>query len=467
MKLKDHKFSYDREKMIAKTKESPSWVHFGCGNIFRAFPARLAESLIGKGLIDKGIIAVEGYDKEIIDKIYLPNGNISLLVTLSEKVQETIIGSVAEALTFENIERLKEIFSAPSLAMLSFTITEKGYSSEEYMAKITGLIYVRFQCGAPPIAMLSMDNCSNNGDVLKRAVIKAAEKYGDDNFISYIEKLSFPLTMIDKITPRPDGSLAKALSLKGWEDMEIVVTEKGTYIAPFVNAEECEYLVIEDAFPCGRPPLDKAGAIFTDRETVTKCEKMKVGACLNPLHTALALFGCLLGFNKISDEMADNDFRLLAERVGAEGLPAVDDPVVLKPEEFISDVLTRRLPNPNIPDSPQRIATDTSQKLSVRFGKTLNFYGEKAKDLTFIPLVIAGWLRYLKAVDDNGNKFTLSPDPLSDDLFGKTPGEILKMKEIFGVDLYEIDIAEKILEYYDRMCQGTGSVRRTIHEKVY
>ena len=56
---------------------------------------------------------------------------------------------------------------------------------------------------------------------------------------------------------------------------------------PFVNAETTEYLVLEDAFPNGRPPLERAGVYFTDRATVEKAEKMKVGTCLNPLHLSL------------------------------------------------------------------------------------------------------------------------------------------------------------------------------------
>ena len=466
MKLKDHKFSYDREKMISKTKLNPSWVHFGCGNIFRALPARCVQALIEQGLTETGIIAVEGYDEEIIEKIYRPNDNISLLVTLNSAAEETIIGSVAESLTFKNLKRLKQIFSAPSLSMVSFTITEKGYTSEKYMEQVTDLLYSRFKSGGGPFAMVSMDNCAGNGDVLKNSVLKTAGKYGSE-FISYIESLSFPLTMIDKITPRPDESLAEELTNEGWENIYPIVTEKSTYIASFVNAEECEYLVIEDDFPNGRPCLEKSGIIFTDRQTVIRCEKMKVGACLNPLHTALAVFGCLLGFEKISDEMADEDLCRLAKCIGMEGLPAVEDPGVLAPEKFISDVLTRRLPNPNIPDSPRRIATDTSQKISVRFGGTLKYYGKMVRELTFIPLVIAGWLRYLNGLDDNGNKFELSPDPLLLELLSKTPEEILKMKDIFGVDLYEIGLVEKILDYYSELTKGPGSVRRTIHEKLH
>lgn len=468
MKLKDHNFNFDRAKMLAETKQAPTWVHFGCGNIFRALPARCAQTLLEQGLTKTGIIAVEGYDDEIVQRIYRPNDNISLLVTLKAdgSAEETVIGSVAESLTFDDGERLGQVFAAPSLSLVSFTITEKGYASEKYMEQVTALLYRRFKSGGGPLAMVSMDNCSNNGDALRAAVLKAAAKY-EGEFVSYIEALSFPLTMIDKITPRPDEALAEKLRGEGWEDMRPVVTGKSTYIAPFVNAEECEYLVIEDDFPLGRPPLEKSGMILTDRQTVIRCEKMKVGACLNPLHTALAVFGCLLGFGKISDEMADGDLRRLAEGVGREGLPAVESPGVLTPEGFINDVLTRRLPNPNIPDSPQRIATDTSQKIPVRYGGTLKHYGEAARELTFIPLVIAGWLRYLKGIDDSGNKFELSPDPLLYELSGKAPEEILKMKDIFGADLCEIGLAEKILEFYSELSKGPGSVRRVLHEKVY
>ena len=86
---------------------------------------------------------------------------------------------------------------------------------------------------------------------------------------------------------------------------------------------------------------------------------MKVCTCLNPLHTALAVFGCLLGFEKISDEMQDEDLRRMVEIIGyREGLPVVTDPGIIKPQDFIDTVVKVRIPNPFIPDTPQRIATD-------------------------------------------------------------------------------------------------------------
>src|SRR5699024_1963002 len=118
--------------------------------------------------------------------------------------------------------------------------------------------------------MVSMDNCSHNGERLAHAMevfAKGWEENGlaDRGFYSYVctsGKVTFPWTMIDKITPRPSDDVQKILEADGLEGMTPVVTKKHTYAAPYVNAEESQYLVIEDAFPAGRPPLEKAGIIF-------------------------------------------------------------------------------------------------------------------------------------------------------------------------------------------------------------
>ena len=220
-------------------------------------------------------------------------------------VEKTVIGSVAETLILDcnkenEFVRLKEIFSADTLQMASFTITEKGYKltdavgniddtvsadfktgpeqPKSYIGKVTALLYARFKAGGKPIAMVSMDNCSHNGDKLQEAVLQfvkawTAAGFCEPAFADYAssrDKVSFPWTMIDKITPRPDNAVMEILKSDGIEAISPEVTSKHTYIAPFVNAEKPQYLVIEDNFPNGRPPLEKAGVIFTDREAVEK-----------------------------------------------------------------------------------------------------------------------------------------------------------------------------------------------------
>lgn len=107
---------------------------------------------------------------------------------------------------------------------------------------------------------------------------------------------------------------------------------------------------------------------MTDRDTVNKTERMKVTTCLNPLHTAMSVYGCMLGYTLICDEMKDADIVALIKRLGyVEGLPVVVNPGILEPKAFIDEVVEQRLPNPFMPDAPQRIATDTSQKVGIRW----------------------------------------------------------------------------------------------------
>ena len=513
---------FDREAVKKATKENPFWIHFGAGNLFRAFHANVVQNLLNEGVLDRGIIVAEGFDYEIVEKMNRPHDDYNLLVTLKANgtVEKTVVGGVMESLALDSdnekeFGRLKEIFTRDSLQMATFTITEKGYSlvdgkgeqlknvSEDfvkgpdkpasYIGKVASLLYVRYKAGEKPIAMVSTDNCSHNGDKLYAAIAAFAKAWCENNqveegFVSYINdknKVSFPWSMIDKITPRPDASVEQILREDGVEELESVVTSKNTYVAPFVNAEETEYLVIEDAFPNGRPKLEKGGLMFTDRETVDKVEKMKVCTCLNPLHTALAVFGCLLGYTKISDEMKDPQLVKLVEAIGyKEGLPVVVNPKILDPKEFIDTVLQVRVPNPFMPDTPQRIATDTSQKLAIRFGETVKAYAAsdslKVSDLKLIPLVFAGWLRYLMAVDDEGKKFEPSPDPLLDSVCPYVAGlkleanqdvesavkEVLSMTNIFGVDLYEVGMAETVCGYLKEMTAGTGAIRETLIKYV-
>ena len=280
--------------------------------------------------------------------------------------------------------------------------------------------------------------------------------------------------MIDKITPRPHPMVEKSLADAGIEGMAPIVTEKKTFIAAIVNAEKPQYLVVEDKFPNGRPPLEKAGVYFCDRDTVNMCEKMKVTTCLNPLHTAMSMYGCLLGYTLICEEMKDADIVKLVKRLGyVEGLPVVVDPKILSPKAFIDEVVNERLPNPFMPDDPRRIATDTSQKVGIRFGETIKSYIKEGRDLgglVAIPLAIAGWLRYLNGTFDDGKPMEVSPDPLKDELMAKVKAgeirEILSNASIFGLDLTTTPIADKVEGYYRRLLEGPGSVRRLLKEEL-
>lgn len=507
---------YDVLKVAKQTKETPRWVHLGAGNIMRAFPAVLCQRLIEEEELDTGINVVECFDEEIIDKVFTPFDNLSLAVSLKRDgtMDKTVVGSVGEALGYsKNKERVKELFESESLQMVSFTITEKGYSvvdgngtplpfcaadftSMEAPVSIVGilakLMHDRFLSGRKEVALVSLDNCSHNGTILKASlmtIVNAWQERGlvGQDFTDYLNDeaaVSFTWSMIDKITPRPSEEVIGRLQEEGFEGAQVAVTSKNTYVSGFVNAEECEYLAIEDHFPAGRPPFEKVGVIFGDRETVDKIEKMKVCTCLNPLHTCLAIFGCLLGYEKISDEMQDELLYQFIRRIGyVEGMPVVTDPVIMSVKQFIDEVVELRLPNPFVPDTPQRIACDTSKKIPVRFGETLKAYLKRGETnlsfLTFIPMVFAGYARYLTAVGDDGNLFECSPDPNLEALMKHLEGfelgktfDTAKLKPlfsdetIFGVNLYHCGLGEKTETLFREMTEGVGSIRDTLRRHL-
>ena len=508
---------FDIQKVIDKTKKSPTWLHFGAGNIFKTFLASAEQKLLNEGLSDTGIIVCETFDEEIIEKTYRPFDNISISCTLksSGTIQKDIIASITESLTKTDIKRLKEIMESESLQMLTFTVTEKGYiiknTKGEYledtlhdfknfvpeqktlMGFLSYLCYIRFKANKLPVTLVSLDNYSHNGSVLHSAVKVFANAWVENgfvpnDFIDYInnEKLIYcTWSMIDKITPRPSEIVRDIIKNDGIENTDIIVTNKNSYASIFANAEELEYLAIEDKFTNGRPPLERVGVLFSDRDTIDKIEKMKVCTCLNPLHTTLAIFGHLLGYKLISEEMKDNDLLTLIKNIGyKEGLPVVVDPKIIDPKKFIDEVINIRLPNPYMPDGPMRIASDTSQKMPIRFGETIKAYEidetKKASDLVYIPFVFAAWIRYLMGIDDNGNAILLSPDPRLDELceyikdihlgdtdVGDKLKPILSDASIFGVNLYKVGLASKVENYFLMLINGENSVRDALKKLLY
>lgn len=512
---------YDVEEASAKAKEEPRWAHFGIGNIFRVFIGGIADGLLEEGALDCGITCVETFDYDVVDKIYGPYDNLGLSVILhGDGTREyKVLGSLAEAIKAQSADtkqwdRLKEVFVSPSLQLVSFTITEKGYALQRAdgawfpfveadilngpdkavgaMAVLTAMLYERYKAGRYPLALVSMDNCSQNGAKLRQAVLTMAQEWQregfvDADFISYAadeKTVAFPWTMIDKITPRPSEQIAADLEALGIENMQPVITEKKTYIAPFVNAEKPQYLVIEDSFPNGRPALEKGfGVYLADRDTVNLAERMKVTACLNPVHSAAGPLGVVLGYDLFAQMLNTNEDMMKMARMVAydEGLPVAPDPRILSPQKFVDELFNDRFPNEYLGDTNLRLAVDVSQMVGIRFGETIKTYTARYGDasrLTAIPLGIAGWLRYMLAVDDEGKKYELAPDPMSSELWEQLKDiavgqpetfkdqlkPILSNERLFFTDLYKAGLGEKIETMFREMIAGAGAVKATVHK---
>lgn len=515
--------AFDVKAIKEAGKVAPHWIHFGGGNLYRGFHAEIAQKIANENKLDAGVVVCETYDDGVIADAYqaYDNNFIQVVMHADGTLDKRLIAVTADSFyAVPSDKRFGEVvkfFENKALQFITVTITEKGYALKRpdgtylpvaehdrngkpedavhTIGIMTYLLLRRFLAGATPIAMVSTDNFSQNGKRFREQILDMAEAWHkaghvSDEFIAYVSdehQVAFPWSMIDRITPNPSEEVKALLEKDGFTDVDIIHTAKGTNIAPFANTETVSYLVIEDSFPNGRPDLAAGGVILTDRETVDKADRMKVTTCLNPLHTALAVSGCLLGYTRISAEMKDPDLVALIKHIGyEEGLPVVENPGILSPQTFIDELLEKRLPNPNIPDAPQRIACDTSQKVPIRFGETIRSYvaadDKDPKTLKFIPLVIAVWLRYLLGKDDKGVDFTISPDPLLPMLteqlkslaLGVTDAAtihsavqpILSNETIFGSNLYEVGLGEKVEAYLAELLEGPEAVRKTIHKYV-
>lgn len=512
--------AYDAEALVGLTAETPCWLHIGPGNIFRGYLAEIQDELLSQGLVSTGIISLSTSDPEKLTVLRDQWDMLTLQVVQGSRgiPQHRVIASVTEGLAAavaSDWRRALEVAEAPSLQIISFTITEKGYRLTDLdgaytdvveddlgqgpehprhaMSIATALLLRRYQAGGDPVALVSFDNFTHNGHKVRESILTIAARwitngFAESAFLEWLRddtKVAYPLSVIDRIVPRSSKETAAALIARGLNDVGPIMTSRGSDVAGFVNTEAAHYLLIEDHFPNGRPPLQEAGVIMTDASSVDRFEGMKVTTCLNPLHTALAVSGCLLGHATIAACMEDPDLAHWVRLIGYhEGLPVVQDPGVIEPRAFLTEVIEERLTNPNTGDTPARIATDTSQKVGIRFGETLKTYGERPDldilELRGIPMAIALWLRYLLAVDDEGKPFTPSPDPQLDvlqealskvslgtqDLAVLTDAllPILRQTELFRLDLVEAGLSDRIIEDFAHLNQGPGAVRRTLTE---
>ena len=212
---------YDVEAAARKAQEAPRWAHFGIGNIFRIFIGSIADGLLEKGELDTALTCVETFDYDVVDRIYRPFDNLGLSVILNPDGTRDykVLGAFGEAVKAQSTDpeqwnRLKEVFSSPTLQLVSFTITEKGYaltdSEGKYlpyvqadidngpdkatgaMGVVTAMLLERYKKGGTPIALVSMDNCSKNGSLLRSSVLTMTEEwlkrgYVDQGFSNYVE----------------------------------------------------------------------------------------------------------------------------------------------------------------------------------------------------------------------------------------------------------------------------------------
>ena len=328
-----------------------------------------------------------------------------------------------------------------------------------------------------PFALVSCTNFSDNGDytgATLRAVARAWERRGlaPDGFTDYLSdpiRFAFPNTMIDRIAVPSDEQTEAAMQTFG-------------LVSHVVVTEHTRYWVVEDVFPAGRPPFERARGVIMARNhaEVKRYEDMKL-RLLNMAQSVIGGLGVLLGYRGpygICRAMQDRDLRPLILRIMDIVIRTVDRPAQMDPADFARETVDR-LDNPNIPDDPMRIALNGSTKLVPRFLGT--YFAACSKglsqvELDLVLLSVAGFLRYTLGIDDQGNPFDLEQDPIRDILltcgrrakFGNPDSaaafiELIRRSDLMGRDLTTHgNTGIRLVGMVAQMLAGQGAVRKLV-----
>lgn len=459
--------------LFAQDKLATKIVHIGCGAFHRGHQALITHNVASISESDWGLCEVSLFTGQQIIKNLRAQGHLYSVTEKSSNTTKTqVIGTILESLhpALDGIEAILNKMAEPQVAIVSLTVTEKGYCIEpgsgrldmsnpmiihdlqfpekptSAIAVIVGALNIRKQNELPAFSVLSCDNIPENGKVVQAAIIDFAQQR-DVQLANWIkENVSFPSTMVDRIVPAvTDQTLAEIQSALGEVDPCGVVCE------PFLQ------WVIEDNFVSGRPQWELAGAELV--EDVLPYEKMKL-RMLNGSHSFLAYLGYLAGYEHISDTMQNPEFKQAAYHLMMkEQAPTLSVGSDIDLEKY-AELLVERYCNSSLKHRTWQIAMDGSQKLPQRMLESVRWHIANGNDYPFLAAAIAAWLYYIGGVDEKGCVISVK-DPLADifiEIYKNSltkldaARSILNIKTIFGEDLSEDrNFKEAVLNKYSEI----------------
>jgi len=456
---------YDRDSLKSRI------VHLGFGAFHRAHQAVYTDILAAEHNSDWGYCEVNliGGEQQIADLKAQDN-----LYTVAEMSADAwtarVVGVVKKALhaQVDGLETVLAALCEPQVAIVSLTITEKGYchspatgqlmldhpfivadlqnphQPKSAVGVVVEALARRRAAGLPAFSVMSCDNMPENGHVM-RNVTCAYARAVDSELADWIEaNVTFPSTMVDRIVPAVTAeTLEKIEQLTGVRDPAGVACE------PF------RQWVIEDNFVAGRPQWEKAGAELVS--DVIPFEEMKL-RMLNGSHSFLAYLGYLAGYQHINDCMEDEHYR-----VAAHALMIKEQAPTLKVKgvdlAHYADLLIARYSNPALRHRTWQIAMDGSQKLPQRMLEGIRVHLERGSAWPLLALGVAGWIRYVSGTDERGNAIDVR-DPLSDKIRTAVEASsdadrvnaLVALSEVFGDALAQNAVfVEAVNQAYQRI----------------
>lgn len=475
----EHKPLYNRQDMVARI------VHLGFGAFHRAHQALLTDRLLNKGASDWGICEVNIVGGEaLINDIRQQDHLYTVLEKGASSKQVYIIGSVKESLLapVDGIEAILQKMADPIVEIVSLTVTEKGYcmlpggvgldlnnplikadlANPSQPCSAPGVIvealYRRMQRGVSSFTAMSCDNMPENGLVLKKAILGLANAR-DPQLAKWIENnTTFPCTMVDRIVPAATLDTLNEIqdSLGGMFDPCGIACE------PFIQ------WVIEDNFVTNRPNWDEVGAEFVD--DVVPYEEMKL-RMLNGSHSFLAYLGYLAGYEHINDCMNDANYKnATLNLMMQQQAPTLQVPEHVDLTQYAKKLI-ERFSNPSLKHRTWQIAMDGTQKLPQRMLDSIRWHIKHNSDFSLLALGVAGWMRYVGAIDDNHHKIDVC-DPMSEQieaLVGASKDGVervealLSLKAVFNTDLPNNPLFKQtVTEHYLALMQK--GAKQTIKE---
>ncbi|NQX26169.1 mannitol dehydrogenase family protein [Microbacteriaceae bacterium VKM Ac-2854] len=456
-------------------------MHLGIGAFARAHTAVLTEdAMLATGDTRWGITAVTGRSDTVARQLGPQDG----LFTVAERGEGSgparVVSAVTRAIAGRaDPEAVLERIADPATAVVTLTITEKGYriapgtarldsTDADIRADLSGTPAVtpigqivrglqrRASRDAGPITIVSCDNLPGNGALTLVlvldfvAALPTAESEALHGWIA--ENARFPSTMVDRMVPATTEA-----------DLAAIEREIGRRDEAGVVAEPFRQWVLEDDFAAARPAWERAGAAFTDDVAPWESAKLRL---LNASHSLLAYLGLAAGLTTIADSVADPAFRLAAERMMAEdALPTISVPEQLDADDYTAAVL-RRFANPALGHTNAKVGADGSQKIGLRLLSTIEASLSAGREPRWATLGVAAWMYRVAGAE------TLD-DPLAAELRALLPGDrsaeavvpaLLRSAKVFRPELTANEtFAALLTDWYRTLDRhGVAGLRREI-----
>ncbi len=411
---------YDRAAMQAAI------VHLGIGNFHRAHQAVYTDHVLSAGDNRWGIIGASLRRDTVCSALAPQDFLYSLAHNRGDRNVWRVIGALKSVIHAQGHESsLINYMTLPSIRIISLTITEKGYCLDGANRSLDethpDIVYDLQRPEAPRSAIgflfaglkrrlsnrtelptiLSCDNLSSNGATLRKAIIRFAEML-DRNVASQLDaQLECPSTMVDRIVPQTTD--------RDRRDAELAL---GVYDSWPVVTEAFSQWIIEDKFSSDRPDWAQFGAKFVSSVAPYEQTKLRL---LNASHSAIAFLGLMSGFKTVSDVMNTPQLAAFIERMMRRDIASVLElPGDLDVEDYIGSLLSR-FRNPALHHQLLQIASDSSLKIPLRLGNTIQVRLLRGLPLSRLAYVIAGFLVLLEHRAESGGNFRFH-DPQGDRL---------------------------------------------------